>query len=184
MVASTAVAFPLFARFSAENLAMIYLAGVVFVATRYGRGPSVLAAILAPLLFNFFFTEPFYSLAIADPQYMVTFVVLLATALLISTLTQRVRRQSEAARARYLRTAALYFMSRQLAAAADAQTLARGAVRHVADVFQGDAVVLLPDVSSGLGVAARHGDFNLDATNERAAAQWVHHHQQWAGWST
>lgn len=184
MAVCTAVALPFFARFSAENLAMIYLAGVVFVATRYGHGPSVLAAILAPLLFNFFFTAPYYTLAIADPQYAVTFVVLLVTALLISTLTQRVRRQSEAARARYLRTAALYFMSRQLAAAADAESLARGAVRHVADVFQSDAVVLLPDPSSSLAVAARHGEFDVEATNERAAAQWVHDHQKWAGWST
>ncbi len=184
MALCTTVALPLFTRFSAENLAMIYLAGVVFVATRYGRGPSVLVALLAPLLFNFFFTRPYYSLSIADPQYIVTFVVLLVTALLISTLTQRVRRQSEAARARYLRTAALYFMSRQLAAAADAASLARGAARHVADVFQGDAVVLLPDDSARLAVAARQGEFDVESTNERAAAQWVHGHQQWAGWST
>ena len=180
----TAIAFPLFARFSAENLAMIYLAGVVFVATRYGGGPAVLAAILAPLLFNFFFTAPYYTLAIADPQYLVTFVVLLVTALLISSLTQRVRRQSEAARARYLRTAALYFLSRQLAAAADAASLARGAVRQVADVFQGDAVVLLPDSSQHLAGIARQGGFSADEPNERAAAQWVHDHQKWAGWST
>jgi two-component system sensor histidine kinase KdpD len=180
----TAVAFPLSAHFSPENLAMIFLAGVVFVATRYGRGPSILAALLGPLLFNFLFTAPYYTLAIADPQYIVTFVVLLVVALLISTLTQRIRRQSEAARARYLRTAALYFLSRQLAAAADGQSLARGVVRHISDVFQGDAVVLLPSGSSLLLVAGQSGDFDAQAANERAAAEWVYQNQKWAGWST
>jgi two-component system sensor histidine kinase KdpD len=180
----TLVGFPLAEVLSPVNLTMLYLAGVVFVATRYGRGPSVLSALLAPLLFNFFFTKPYFTLAIQDPQYVITFVVLLITAIVISSLTQRVRQQSEAARARYLRTAALYFMSRQLAAAADALSLARGVVRHVADVFQGAAAVLLPDAHARLAVAGQHGDFPEQGPNEAAAAQWVFDRQKWAGWST
>ncbi len=180
----TLVGFPLAEVLSPVNLTMLYLAGVVFVATRYGRGPSVLSAILAPLLFNFFFTQPYYTLAIHDPQYVITFVVLLITAIVISSLTQRVRQQSEAARARYLRTAALYFMSRQLAAAADALSLARGVVRHVADVFQGAAMVLLPGGNDALTVAGKHGEFPEHEPNESAAACWVFDHQKWAGWST
>ncbi len=169
---------------SPVNLTMLYLAGVVFVATRCGRGPSVASAVVAPLLFNFFFTQPYYTLAIHDPQYVLTFVVLLITATVISGLTQRVRHQSEAARARYLRTAALYFMSRQLAAAADAVSLARGVVRHVADVFEGAAVVLLPDPSETLKLAGCQGDAPELEPNEQAAAQWVFDQQKWAGWST
>lgn len=180
----TLVGFPLTEVLSPVNLTMLYLAGVVFIATRYGRGPSVVAAILAPLLFNFFFTQPYYTLAIHDPQYLITFLVLVVTAVVISGLTQRVRQQSEAARARYLRTAALYFMSRQLAAAADAASLARGVVRHVADVFQGAAAVLLPDANDALTVAGRHGEFPQHESNESAAARWVFDHQKWAGWST
>ncbi len=180
----TLVGFPLAEVLSPVNLTMLYLAGVVFVATRYGRGPSVVSAILAPLLFNFFFTQPHYTLAIHDPQYVITFVVLLITAIVISSLTQRVRQQSEAARARYLRTAALYYMSRQLAAAADALSLARGVVRHVADVFQGAAAVLLPGGNDALTVAGKHGEFPEHEPNESAAARWVFDHQKWAGWST
>ncbi len=163
---------------------MVYLAGVVFVSTRYATGPSVLASVLAALLFDFLFIQPYFSFAISDTQYLMAFLVLLATALVISGLTQRVRRQNEAARTRYLRTAALYFMSRQLAAAAQAADLARVAVRHVADVFQGDAAALLPDAAGSLSVAAGQGSFAPEATNERAAAQWVFDHQKWAGWST
>jgi two-component system sensor histidine kinase KdpD len=180
----TLVGFPLAEVLSPVNLTMLYLAGVVFVATRYGRGPSIVSAILAPLLFNYFFTQPYYTLAIHDPQYVITFIVLVITAIVISSLTQRVRQQSEAARARYLRTAALYFMSRQLAAAADAASLARGVVRHVADVFQGAAAVLLPGVSNRLTVAGRHGEFPEHEPNESAAARWVFDHQKWAGWGT
>lgn len=166
------------------NLTMIFLAGVVFVATRHTAGPSVLASVLAALSFNFLFTEPYYTFAIYDPTLFITFIALLITALVVSGLAQRVRRQSEGIRTRYHRTFALYFMSRHLAAAASTESLARVAANHVADVFQGDTVILVPDPPGRLGVAAQSGEFAADATNERTAAQWVFEHKQWAGWST
>lgn len=184
MAVCTALAALMFGRFSAVNLTMVYLAGVVFVSSRFDFGPSILASLLAALLFDFLFTEPFYSFAISDVQYVITFVVLMITALVVSGLTQRVRRQIEAARERYLRTLALYFMSRQLAAAVDADKLVQIAARHVADVFHGQTAVLLPDSRGSLAVAGKHGEFHVDSANERAAAQWVFDHQQWAGWST
>lgn len=176
-----AIAFPYF---SAVNLTMIYLAGVVFVATRYAVGPSAVAPVLAALLFNLFFTPPYYTFTIDDGQLFVAFIALLATALVISGLAQRVRRQNEAARTRYVRTAALYFMSRQLAAATGPESLARVAAKHVADVFQGDSVVLVPNPDGRLHVVAQSGTFAAEPTNERAAAQWVFEKTKWAGWST
>lgn len=184
MVGCTGLAALAFPYLSAVNLTMIYLAGVVFVATRYPTGPSVFASLLAALLFNFFFTQPYHTFTIDDGQLFVAFVALLATALVVSGLAQRVRRQNEAARTRYVRTAALYFMSRQLAATTGADALARVAAKHVADVFQGDAVVFVGDVQGRIRAAAQSGTFAAEPSNERAAAQWVFAHQKWAGWST
>lgn len=184
MALCTVLAALVFPFFSAVNLTMIYLAGVVFVAMRHTSGPSVLASVLAALLFNFCFTRPYYSFTIDDGQVFVAFVALLATALVISGLAQRVRRQNEAARTRYERTAALYFMSRQLAATTGAGALAQVAARHVADVFQGDSVVLAPGSQGRLGPLAQSGPFAAEATNEQAAAQWVFEQKKWAGWST
>lgn len=176
-----AVAFP---AFSAVNLTMIYLVGIVLIATRYSAGPSILAALMAALLFNFFFTRPYYTLAIADPQYIVSFAALLATGLVVSGLAQRVRRHSEAARSRYLDTTALYSMSRKLAATADRDRLAQFSAEHVAEVMGADTAILLTDPSGRLAVAAKSGAFAVEAANERAAAQWVFEHQKPAGWST
>lgn len=169
---------------SVVNITMIFLAGVVFVATRNSVGPSVLASILAALLFNFLFTAPYYTFVINDPTLFITFIALLVTAIVVSGLAQRVRRQAEGIRTRYHRTFALYFMSRQLAAAADADALTRVAAKHVADVFHGDTVVFVPDSLGSLGVIAQSGEFAAKPTNERTAAQWVFEHKQWAGWST
>lgn len=184
MAACTLLAAFAFPYLSAVNLTMIYLAGVVFVATRYAVGPSAVASVLAALLFNFCFTQPYFTFTIENGQLVVAFIALLATALVISGLAQRVRRQNEAARTRYVRTAALYFMSRQLAATTGAESLARVAAKHVADVFQGDSVVLVPIAEGRLHAVAQSGIFAAEPANERAAAQWVFQQMKWAGWCT
>ena len=48
--------------------------------------------------FDFAFVEPRGTFAVADEQYIVIFAVMLLTALVISTLTDRMRKQSELAR--------------------------------------------------------------------------------------
>jgi two-component system sensor histidine kinase KdpD len=76
---------------------MIYMLGIVVVALRLGRGPSLLAAVLSVLSFDFFFVPPFYSFAVADFSHVVTFGVMLFVALVISSLVQRSREHADAA---------------------------------------------------------------------------------------
>jgi K+-sensing histidine kinase KdpD len=80
------------------NVLMLYLLAVLWVATRYSRGAAVLASVLGVAVFDFVFVRPYYTFAVADQQYVVTFAVMLLTALVISTLTHRARQQSELAR--------------------------------------------------------------------------------------
>jgi two-component system sensor histidine kinase KdpD len=78
---------------SNTNVLMLYLLGVLWVATRHGRGPATLASVLAVAAFDFCFVPPYFRFAVDDTQYLVMFGVMLLTALTISTLTDRVRRQ-------------------------------------------------------------------------------------------
>jgi two-component system sensor histidine kinase KdpD len=127
-----------------SNLIMVYLLGVAFVATFCGRKPSVLAAVLSVAAFDFFFVPPYLTFAVADTQYVVTFAVMLLVGLIISTLASRVRAQAEAARARERRTEVLYAVSRDLAGAKTVEEVARATSRHVSEILQGPAEVLLP----------------------------------------
>ncbi len=166
------------------NLVMIFLLGVVATAFRFGRGPSILAAVLSVAAFDFFFVPPYYNFAVSDTEYLVTFAVMLITALMISTLTVRLRQQAEAADDRERRTAALYAMSRDLAAAKDTDEILHAAARHIHSVFLSQVLLLLPD--SGGKVSERAGEsvtFILD-TREQAVAQWVFDHGRAAGKTT
>lgn len=180
----TALAWLMFPLFDLANLTMVYLLGIVVIATRGGRGPSILASILSVAALNFCFVEPRFTLLVSDPQFLITFGVMLVVALIISTLTVRVRQQAEAARQRERRTAALYALTREFASKRGLQNLPRAAVRHIGEVFESQAVVLLPDVSGR--VFLQTGDqelFGLEAS-EQGVAQWVYDHNQMAGLGT
>ena len=170
------------------NLIMIYLVGVIVCAMWLGRAPSVMASVLSVAAFDFFFIPPLYTFAVADAQYVFTFGVMLATGLLISTLTARVRFQAESARQRERRTAALFAMSRELVDTATMVQLAQSAQRHLGDVFAGQVDILLP-VSAAMTpkslvqVASSSGQQPL-AERELAVAQWVYDHGQVAGRGT
>jgi len=86
---------------------MLFLLAVVLVAVRLGRGPAILAAFCSVALFDFFFVPPRLSFAVSDVQYLVTFAVMLAVALIISHLTTGLARQAHAAEARELQTRSL-----------------------------------------------------------------------------
>ncbi len=52
---STGISWVIFDHFDLANLIMVYLLGVVVVAARYGRGPSVLSSFLGVVFVRFLF---------------------------------------------------------------------------------------------------------------------------------
>lgn len=117
------------------DLAMIYLVAIASVAAFLGRGPSFAASVLAVLAFDFFFVPPFFTFAVSQIRHVLTFAVMLGAGITISSLSDRLRRQSLEARERERRTAALLALSRALSAARDVDAIARVATEQVRDVL-------------------------------------------------
>ena len=78
------------------NLALLYLLAVVGVALRFGRGPVVAASILGVAAFDYFFVLPSGTFRVDDPQYLITFAMMLAVGWIISWLTDTVRARARA----------------------------------------------------------------------------------------
>ena len=181
---ATGLAWLMFPLFERSNLVMAYLLGVIAVATRHGRGPSLVASILSVAAFDFFFVPPYLTFAVSDTQYLVTFAVMLVLAFVISGLTIRIRDQAEAVRQREQRTAALYAISRELAGTRSVDDLLKIAVRHIGDVFHSQVVVLLSTEDGRLAPRMASDDrLDLDA-RELAVARWAFDHRQVAGLGT
>ncbi|HEY7517826.1 MAG TPA: sensor histidine kinase KdpD [Methylomirabilota bacterium] len=183
VMVATGLSWLLVPRFELSNLVMVYLLGIVLVARRHGRGPSLLASLLSVAAFDFFFVPPHLTFTVSDVRYVVTFLVMLLVGLVISGMTIRIRAQAEAVREREQRTAALYAMSRELASTRGVEELVRIAVRHVAEVFRARPVILLP----ADGKLTTRGEPDMDApldANEVGVARWVFEHRQPAGQGT
>jgi two-component system sensor histidine kinase KdpD len=97
---ATAAGWPLHHKLgvSNTNILMIYLLGVLWVATRLSLAAAIVAAVLGVLAFDFTFVPPYYRLDVHDQQYLLTFAVMLLTAMTISTLTHRDRARAREAR--------------------------------------------------------------------------------------
>ena len=181
---STALAFGLVRVASVTDVAMVYLLGVGFVASRFGRGPSLAAAVVSIAAFDFFFVPPFYTFAVSDARYLLTFGVMLFIALVISALTFRLRAQAETARERERRTGALYAMTRDLAASRGRGEVTAVASGHLAASFGAQVQILLPDASGRVEIPVGVPPaFPVDE-KERSVAQWVFERGRPAGAGT
>jgi two-component system sensor histidine kinase KdpD len=132
-------------------------------------------------VFDFFFVPPYLTFAVSDTQYLFTFAVMLVTALVVSSLAVRLRERAEAARQREQRTAILYALSRDLAAARDSEAILRSAVAHVFEVFYSQVMILLPGPDGIVKERASATVTYLFDERERAVAQWVYDHAKTAG---
>jgi two-component system sensor histidine kinase KdpD len=181
---ATGVAWVAFGRDQLPDVVMIYLLGIMLVSSRLGFAASIFAAFLSVAAFDFFFVPPYFTFAIADFRHGTTFTVMLVVAVVISGLTQRVRNQVTAAQERELRTAALFALTRELAAAQGLGQVMLAAAGQIEKAFRASVTVFTPDAH---GTLTRHyASPSIGAPNERdvSVSQWVWANQREAGLGT
>lgn len=185
---ATALAFAMFPSFQLSNLIMVYLLGVVVAAVACGRGPSFLTAVASVLSFDFFFVPPRFTFAVSDTQYVVTFVIMLVVALIISHLTTLMRRHARTARGLERHTGMLLSLSRRLAEARGTARVVAVAERAVSELLECRCMLLVAEEGGRLtrprgGHGGKQEGFSLD-DRELGAAQWVFANGRAAGRGT
>jgi two-component system sensor histidine kinase KdpD len=183
-VLATAVSLSLFGRDQLPDVVMVYLLGIMLVASRLAFGPAIFAAFLSVAAFDFFFVPPYLTFVFADFKHATTFIVMFVVAVVVSGLTQRVRNQALAAQERELRTAALYALSHELAAAQGLEKVIRTAASQLESTFRSGISVWLPDAGGTL--ARRYASAGLGPSSdlELSVCEWVWANQRQAGLGT
>lgn len=166
------------------NTVMLFLAGVAWVAYRCDRGPAILASVLAVLLFDYFFVPPAGTFAVSDAKYVVTFAVMLAIGVLISTLTSRLRKQIESTRLRERRTASLYELGKQLSSVYGGVFLVGATAAKIVEMVGGDVVIYLRRPNGPPEIAFGQDSSITQHPVSFPAATWVIEHDQIAGAGT
>jgi two-component system sensor histidine kinase KdpD len=171
-------------RLSVTDVAMIYLLGAMIVASRSGRGPSLVAALLSILAFDLLFVPPRFSLEVTDLTYVLTFGTMLVVALLISGYTLRLREQAARARERERRTAALYALSRDLGATRNRDDVVAAARQHLADGFDCQLQLVAPGPDGRLMPLQPVAAEPLLDEKELGVADWAYRRAEPAGAGT
>jgi len=100
----------------------------------------------------------------------------------ISTLVAKARERAETIREREAQTASLYYLSRDLAAAADIDSILDAAIKNIGESLNARVAILLSE-GERLKIRAANQDIHLDM-KELAVAEWVFRNRQAAGRGT
>ena len=167
---ATAVAVVVDSKLTIPNLSLVFVVPVIIAGVSLGLGPSLCSAILGALAFNFFLTEPRYSLAVDDPANVWAIGLLFVVGLIVSGVAfTSHRRATEAALLRRQATV-LQGYSRDLVAADNTKAIVSITSQALAALFQVPVVVML--VTEGTVVSLeRVGDVEPQKA-ELEAARW------------
>lgn len=154
---TTLLATPLLGYLDLANIVMLFLLTVLLIAVSLGRSAAILAAVLSVLLFDIFFVPPRFSLAVSNIQYLVTFAVMLATALITGQLAAGLKQKAQEAEVREQRTRALYEVARQLAGTLALEQVFEITRRFIAQQFSAESTILLPEDQKTPGAGAADG---------------------------
>src|SRR6185436_9201553 len=90
----TAISLPLRSRLAVSTFEMVYLLGVIAVSMRCRRRAAILNALLSVTAFYYFCVPVHDSFVLEDSNYLIALIGMLVVALVISTLTFKVRAQA------------------------------------------------------------------------------------------
>jgi two-component system sensor histidine kinase KdpD len=155
------------------DVVMVYLLGVVATALRFGYIPSLVTSVLSVGAFDYFFVLPYYSFAVSDERYLLTFGIMLLVGVIVSNLADRVRVHAARTEALALERARLAEEAQRAHAEIENTRLRNALLSSVSHdlrtplaVVQGAATALL-DAGSSLGTA-RQKEFLKTIADEAA----------------
>ncbi|MCU0787805.1 MAG: sensor histidine kinase KdpD [Verrucomicrobia bacterium] len=166
-----------------QAVALVYLLSVVLLGIFVGRGPTLLAATLTALLWNYAFTDPQLTFRIDNAEDTMLFATYFVVALAMGHLATRLRAQQLAERAREVRATAMYLLTRDMAESGELAQLLGVLVRHLGDTFRADVAVSLPDEARGTLTPYFASSWSL-SEKELGVATWAFEHRQPAGYKT
>ena len=139
--------------------------------------------------FNFFFTEPYFTFNAIQPEYPITFLIMLMAALITSALTVRVKTQARLAVRRERRTEVLYEINKKLLATRGMDRIVDLTNEYLVNLFGRSVVFFTEDPVERVTGSVRRAAGDVDAgffhaEDERAVAHWVFLNQKRAAAGT
>ena len=176
------VAFPLRDILKEVNLLFLFLLPTTLSALYLGKGPSIVAAIVSIVLFDYLFVQPYFSFSVSDVEYFLSFIIYITVVVVIGNLASRLRNKVEQLRKSEAKSIALYGLSRDLVTAHTIDQILSILIRHIRQIFPCEITIFLP-IDNALSVKAKTTGFEINP-NVLGIASWVLINKQPAGQGT
>lgn len=175
--------------FAEANIITVYVLGVLVtsVVTRH-RVYSLISSIVIVLVFNFFFTDPQFTLRAYNQGYPVTFLIMFLAALLTSSLAVKLKEHAKQSAKSAYRTKVLFDTNQLLQQAKDKNEIVSATANQLIKLLGKDIVFYLTEGET-LGephiftVSGEKTDKEITGTKEKAA-EWVLKNNKHAGATT
>lgn len=181
MIISTliGIAFDKFG-YSESTIIVVYILGVLIISKyTIGYWYGIISSLIAVLAFNFFFTNPLYTFSAYGTQYPVTFMIMLASAIITSTLTTKLQHQVAISELKEKRMEILFETTQKLLQAKGEREIAQITCNMIFKLFDKNVAVYL---SNGEKLTNKGNDF-LDK-DEKIIVDWVYKNNKEAGSQT
>ncbi|MBS6868887.1 MAG: sensor histidine kinase KdpD [Firmicutes bacterium] len=180
-------------RLSEANLIMVYMVGVLlssYVADK--KIYALYSALISVLSFNFFFTEPYFSLKAYDKGSPVTFAMLFAVGFFMASMTRQLKAQTRESAKKAYRTEILLENSRKLRRCRTREEVWKQVAAQVGRLLNLSIIIYPVDKKGNLeepmlfprkGMGLPELKENVNG-KERAVAQWAASNRHRAGTCT
>lgn len=153
-----------------SNIVMTYLLGILlfsYLAEDYIY--SLSSTICAVLLYNFFFTEPYLTFKVNNPDYLITFFVLFTVGFITSMLTIRVKLERQHVEDREKYISSLYFIEKKLLNIKSEEELAKTSAEEISRLLNASIIVQFGDPSGEVSCKCKQGEEEFDGDIDKTA---------------
>jgi len=140
---ATVVAIGIDSGMTVPNVSLVFVVPVIIAGVAFGLGPSLSSAVLGALAYNFFLTEPRYSLAVDAPANIWAIGLLFLVGLIVSSITFTSRRRATDAARLARQATVLQSYSRDIMAADNTKAVVSITSQALAALFQVPVAVML-----------------------------------------
>lgn len=164
------------------NLLFLMLLPVVIIAIFKGRGPSIFAAVLSILIFDYFFIPPYFTFAVSDVRYFLSYILFIAFAFVISNLASNLQYKVKQLQQSESRNTTLYELSRDLVTSQNMDQVFHQMIHHTRQILPCEMAIFLPK-NGQVSVRASTDGFQINP-KELGIATWVWLNDEPAGMGT
>ena len=174
---STIIAIPLERLVSSANLILIYVLSVMATGLKYGWRTAVTASLLAFFCFNFFLTEPRYTLHVTRQDELATLLFMLIIALACGPAASRIRRQLLLLHDANRYSEAMRLLGQELSIAKDPNAIWQAIHKVITEVLNVNCII----VPAGSDYQSWPKTQQSFSSADTTAIDWARQHHHMAG---